>query len=303
MPDLSVTIAGITLKNPVIPASGTWEPLDAQAFGLLPSELGAVVNKTVTLLPREGNPPPRIWETSSGMLNAIGIPSIGAQAFINDYLPRLRKVADCVIASIAGSTVDEFCELAKKIEDSGMADFIELNLSCPNIEHHTSWSTDPALLEKAVGNVKKSVKLPVIAKLSPNVTDIAAMAEIAQDAGADALSLVNTFRAMAIDIRVKKPALGNVTGGLSGPAIKPLALYAVWAAYEKVSIPIIGMGGISTWQDGVEFLMAGATALGVGMYTFVNPICMRQIIKGIADYLVVQKIKSVRELCGLAHRS
>ncbi|MBN1524289.1 MAG: dihydroorotate dehydrogenase [Spirochaetales bacterium] len=301
MPDLSVTFAGITFKNPVVPASGTWEPLDAPDTGLAMSELGAVVNKTIFKEPRAGNPPPRIWETASGMLNAIGIPSAGADDFIKKKLPKIRKHADKVIVSIAGYTADEFAWLAKKIEQTGMADMIELNLSCPNIESHTSWSTDPALLAQAIVAVKKAVKLPVIAKLSPNVTDIAEMCLVSESSGADALTLVNTFRGMAIDIKVKKPALGNIFGGLSGPAIKPLALYAVYTAYERVKIPIIGMGGIASWQDALEFILAGATLVGIGMYTFVNPLCMRHVISGLSNYCSEQNIEKLSDCIGKAH--
>ncbi len=301
MPDLSVTIAGKTLKNPVMPASGTFESTEAPGLIGDPALLGALVNKTVTLHERPGNPPPRIWETPAGMLNSVGIPSLGVGHFIEHVLPRLRKQNDRLIVSIAGFSVHEFVELARQIESTGQADFLELNLSCPNLDCEKIWSTDAELLRTAVGEVKSAVSLPVIAKLSPNVTNGANMALVAEQSGADALSLVNTFRGLAIDIRARQPALGNVSGGLSGPAVKPLALYAVWSAYGRVTIPIIGMGGIAGWQDAVEFLMAGASAVAVGMYSFVDPQAMWKIIRGLHDFLVEKGLSALTELTGMAH--
>ncbi len=303
MPDLSVTLAGLELKNPVLPASGALETLDTPLRGGDFSQLGALVNKTVTRDRRDGNPPPRVWETAAGMLNSVGIPSIGIDEFVKSRLPRLRAQNDRIIVSIAGFSVREFVELAETVAATGLADYIELNLSCPNLESGVLWSTDAGLLAEVVGRVRRAVKVPLIAKLSPNVTDIAEMAAVAESAGADALGLVNTFRGLAIDVRVKKPALGNATGGLSGPAVKPLALFAVWSAFRRVRIPLIGMGGISSWRDAVEFILAGATAVAVGMFNFVEPGCMWEIRDGIDRYLAENGLSGVRDIIGLAHRT
>jgi dihydroorotate dehydrogenase (NAD+) catalytic subunit len=302
MPDLSVEIAGVTLKNPVLPASGTFEATGVSSGMWSPAELGAVVNKTITLKPQPGNPPPRVWETPCGMLNSIGIPSAGLEEFIADELPRLARLDTRLIVSIAGFTVTEFTELAARIAAQPGVDFIEMNLSCPNLKKHTAWAQDPDQLKTVITAVRKKVALPLIAKLSPNVTDITRMALTAQDAGADALSVANTFRGMAIDILTRTPALGSVSGGLSGPAIRPLTLYAVYAAYKKVRIPIIGMGGIARWQDAIEYLLAGANAVAVGMYNFIDPNCMTGIISGIDTYLEKNGFSSVTEIIGLVHR-
>lgn len=303
MPDLSVNIAGKRLLAPVLPASGTFEPLKLPFPSSRFKELGALVNKTITLRPRPGNPPPRVWETTAGLLNAVGIPSEGVEAFVKEILPQLREKTDCLIVSIAAFSLEDFCALAERIACTGLADMLELNLSCPNIERHTSWSSDQALLAEVVRAVKAEIKLPLLVKLSPNVTDLATLAQVAEESGADGLSLVNTFKGLAIDLRAKRPALGNITGGLSGPAIKPLALYAVWEAYKRVRIPIIGMGGICCWQDALEFILAGATAVAVGMYNFVDPEIMWKIIAGLKNYLSENKYDAISKLIGLAHRN
>ncbi len=207
-----------------------------------------------------------------------------------------------VLVSIAGESVAEFSRVARRIEQVGGADLLELDLSCPNLSSGAFWAADRRLLEKVIGHVRDSVRLPIVAKLSPSVTDIAAMAVAAERAGASALSLVNTYRGMAIDIHRRRPVLGNATGGLSGPAIRPMAVYAVWACYPRVSVPIIGMGGIAGWQDAVEFLLAGATAVAVGTWNFVEPDGMLRIIDGIASYVAAQGSGAVRELIGAAHR-
>jgi dihydroorotate dehydrogenase (NAD+) catalytic subunit len=302
MPDLSVEIAGIKLKNPVLPASGTYEPTLPLADTFSPSELGAIINKTVTLKPQPGNPPPRLWETPCGMLNSIGIPSKGITYFIKQELPELKKLNEHLIVSIAGFSIAEFCQLAELVAAQAGVHFIELNLSCPNLRDHIIWSDDASSLKKVISAVRKKVKLPLIAKLSPNVADIAKMSLIAEEAGADALALVNTYRGMAIDLFSKTPALGNITGGLSGPAIKPLALYAVYSVFQKLSIPIIGMGGICSWKDAIEYILAGATCIAVGMYNFVDPLVMKKIITGISRYLHDNNFKAVKEIIGLAHQ-
>ncbi|GAB4222952.1 MAG: dihydroorotate dehydrogenase [Spirochaetales bacterium] len=300
-PDLSVEIAGVRFTNPVMPASGAYEVDEIHDNFFSPSELGAVINKTIFLNPRPGNPPPRIWETPCGMLNAIGIPSNGAEAFIREKLPILRRLGPPVVVSIAGETMDEWIQLSEMIEATGMADLLELNLSCPNLSEGIPWSTEEKTLERVVSTVVSRVKLPVIAKLSPVVTDIADMARTAEAAGASALSMINTYRGMAIDIRKKRPALGNITGGLSGPAIRPLAVWAVYSAHQTVKIPIIGMGGVDGPSAALEFLLAGASAVAVGMYNFIDPFTMKRTIEGIREYLVEEGYGSVREIIGLAH--
>jgi len=300
--DLSVRLAGVRLPNPVLPASGTYE-IDEPHGGFFPAgELGAVINKTIFREPRAGNPPPRIWETPSGMLNAIGIPSKGLAWLLGEELPRLRALGPPVIASVAGNDLAEFAEVAGAVGESGLADLLELDLSCPNLRDGIPWATNPDRLARVLAAVREATRLPVIAKLSPNVRSVADMAAVAEASGAAAVSLVNTYRGLAIDLRSRRPALGNLTGGLSGPAIRPLALYAVYTAYERIRIPIIGMGGIAVWQDAAEFLLAGATAVAVGTQNFVNPLAMREVIQGIRGYLERAGMSSVRELIGLAHR-
>ncbi|MFQ3619364.1 MAG: dihydroorotate dehydrogenase [Spirochaetales bacterium] len=302
LPDLSVEIAGVKFFNPVMPASGAYEVDDIHNNFFSPSELGAVINKTIFLHPRPGNPPPRIWETPCGMLNAIGIPCDGVEAFIRNKLPLLRRLGPPVVVSIAGETMEEWIELSQRIEETGMADLLELNLSCPNLSEGIPWSTEQKTLEQVVSTVVSRVRLPVIAKLSPVVTDISEMARTAEEAGAAGLSMINTYKGMAIDISKKKPALGNITGGLSGPAIRPLAVWAVYSAYETVKIPIIGMGGVDGPEAALEFLLAGAKAVAVGMYNFVDPFAMKRTIEGIRTYLEQEGYSSVESIIGLAHR-
>jgi dihydroorotate dehydrogenase (NAD+) catalytic subunit len=300
--DMSVNIAGVVLANPVLPASGTYEVDDIHGEFFSPAELGAVINKTIFVNPRPGNPPPRIWETPCGMLNAIGIPSEGLHSFLEKQLPRLRSLGPPVIVSIAGNSLREWRELAAAIDGTGLADMIELDLSCPNLEQGFIWASEREALSEAVASVVESTKLPVISKLSPNVRDISEMAVVAERAGSSVLSMVNSYLGMSVDIRTRKPALGNITGGLTGPAIRPLAVYSVYTTYKKVSVPIIGIGGIATWRDAVEFLLAGATAVAVGTQSFINPMAMKEVIRGIAGYLEQSGFSSVRDIVGLAHR-
>jgi dihydroorotate dehydrogenase (NAD+) catalytic subunit len=300
--DLSVEVAGVTLPNPVMPASGTYEVADVHSELSSPSELGAVINKTIFMEAREGNPPPRIWETPAGMLNAIGIPSEGVERFVSEQLPRLRALGPPVVVSIAGNTYEEWLAVAERIESTGLADLLELDLSCPNLRDGILWATNEENLRRVVAGVAGVTHAPVIAKLSPNVRDVGAMAVAAEEAGAAAVSLVNTYQGMAIDLRTRRPALGNLTGGLSGPAIRPLAVYAVYSTYPRIRIPIIGMGGIARGEDAVQFLLAGATAVAVGTQNFVEPGAMRQVIDGIRRYLEENAFQSVRQLTGLAHR-
>ncbi len=298
--NLSVELCGVELKNPVIPASGTYEFGDGYLKFLDPDKLGAVINKTVTLEPRDGNPPPRVCETPCGLINAIGIPSSGIEVFIEEELPFLRDFNTRLVASIAGFSVDEFCTLAERISEVGGVDIIELNLSCPNLEHGTVWATDKKLVFDVVKEVKSATRIPVMAKLA-NVHNINDVAIAAERAGADALVIANTYRAMKINIETKRPYLGNIFGGLSGPAVLPMTLFAVYSVYEKVSIPIVGVGGVTNWQDAVEYILAGATAVEVGTANLVNPSVMISVIEGIESYLKREGFSSVRELVGLAH--
>jgi len=300
MIDTSVEIAGVTLSNPVLPASGTYEVAEVHEGFFSPSELGAVINKTIFMNPRSGNPPPRIWETPCGMLNAIGIPSEGLERFLADHLPRLRSLGPPVIVSIAGNSLQEWQDLAAAIDRTGSADMVELDLSCPNLEEGFIWAADETALSRVVASVVKVTRLPVISKLSPNVRDISEMAVIAERAGTAAVSMVNSYQGMAIDIGTRKPILGNITGGLTGSAIRPLAIHGVFTTFKKITVPIIGMGGIATWQDAVEFLLAGATAVAVGTQNFVNPLTMKEVIEGIAGYVEEAGFSSVRDIIGLA---
>jgi len=301
---MTVKLGRLTLKNPVMPASGTWEwnPNGVRCFD--PSLLGAVVAKTVTMRPRPGNAPPRIHEVRAGLLNAVGIPSEGVEEFVRGTLREMHSIKTAHIVSISGESVEDFGALANALDpyQSEIA-ALELNLSCPNLSSNGKlFATDESLLKDVVAIVRDNTTLPIIAKLSPNVSDIARMAVIAQDAGADVLALINTLQGMAIDINSRRPILGNVRGGLSGPAIKPVAVRMVWEAYDAVHVPIIGIGGISTADDAVEFMLAGATAVGVGTATFRNPMAMIEIIQGITDYLSVHGFRSVYEIVGAAQR-
>lgn len=301
-PRLQVHIAGVTLPNPVMPASGTFEFGHIHNRLMHPSSLGALVNKTIFLEERPGNPPPRIVETACGMLNAIGIPSKGTGAFIRDALPRLKEFGAPLIISIAGSTLDEFCEVARRIEATGQADMLELNLSCPNLSQGMEWAQDEQALESVITAVRRTVRLPIVAKLSPSVRDIGRMGKVAEEAGADALSLINSYKGMVIDINSRTPFLGNFTGGMSGPAIHPLAVYAVYSVYAATSIPIIGMGGISNWKEALEMMLAGATAVAVGMYNFINPRAMTEIIAELSAYCSKTDLNSIEEIIGIAHK-
>lgn len=298
-PNMAVEIAGIQLKNPVMPASGCFGFGEEYAGYVDIGALGAVVVKSVTMNETVGNPAPRVCETPGGMLNAIGWQNPGADVFINEKMPYLRKFNTPVIVNLAGKTVEDYALLAAKLDGVDGLAGIELNISCPNVsEGGVAFGTDPKMAASVITAVKKSTSLPLIVKLSPNVTDITVMARAAEEAGADALSLINTFTAIAIDIKTRKPVLGNFTGGLSGPAIKPVALYMTYRVTQTVKIPVIGMGGILRAEDAIEFLLAGATAVAVGMGTFVNPTAMPEIVSGIEHYLLEHNIDDVRKLTG-----
>jgi dihydroorotate dehydrogenase (NAD+) catalytic subunit len=262
------------------------------------SKLGAVTVKATTREPRRGNPPARIAETPSGILNAIGLQNGGIENYLAEKAPYLRRFDVPVIVNVPGEDPDDFAYVARRLTDAGAADAIELNISCPNVSHGLDYATDPRLTAQVVDAVRRVTTLPVIAKLSPNVADIRPIAKAAQDAGADGLSLVNTLIGTAIDIRKRRFRLANVTGGLSGPAIKPVALLHVWRAASVVRIPIIGMGGICTADDAVEFLLAGATAVAVGTANFINPAAPLEVAGGIADYLKTNGYNDIAQIIG-----
>lgn len=297
--NLTVKIGKLKLKNPVMVASGTW----GLEYGEISDtdSLGAIVLKTITLENRIGNRPPRVCETASGMLNSIGLENKGIEDFIENKLPKLKSVKTRVIVSIAGDGKDEFKKLAARLSKCARVDGLELNLSCPNIKYGVNEGliahNEKALYE-VVKTVRAATKLTIIAKLSPNVTDIKVFAKAAEAAGADAIALTNTFIGMAVDIATHKPRLGNITGGLSGPAIKPLSLRAVWEASKAVDIPIVGIGGITDYKDAVEFMLCGARAIQVGTANFVDPRIPAEIIEGLGGYLVKHKISGINKLVG-----
>lgn len=297
MIDMKVDIGGIKLKNPVLTASGTF------GFGREYSKfydlgkLGGIVVKGLTLEPREGNKPPRIAETPAGILNSVGLQNPGVEYFLKKELPFLHGYDAAVIANIAGNTVDEYCKMAEKL--GSHVDGIELNISCPNVkEGGAAFGTDSDSVYNITKRVKEYCEVPLIVKLSPNVADIKEIALSAEEGGADAISLINTLLGMAIDINSKRPVLANKVGGLSGPAVKPVALRMVWETSESVNIPIIGMGGISCWQDAVEFILAGADAVSIGTANFFNPYAPLEILEGLEKYLIRNESKSINELKG-----
>jgi dihydroorotate dehydrogenase (NAD+) catalytic subunit len=297
-PSLAVDVAGIRMQNPVMTASGTFGYAQEFEPYLDLNRLGAIVVKTITRDPRPGNPAPRVAETPAGMLNAIGLQNVGLEAFIRDKLPYLRRLSPPLIVNVAGHSVEDFCDLVKRIGDEPGVAGIELNLSCPNVAGGLDFSTDQALTARVVRAARAATRLPLFAKLSPNVTDIAAIARAAEEGGADGLSLINTLVGMAIDVRTRAPKIGNVTGGLSGPAIRPVAVRMVWQVARAVRLPLIGMGGIQTGEDAAEFLLAGATAVAVGTANFIQPSAPLAVVDGIAAYCRSAGVADVRELVG-----
>jgi dihydroorotate dehydrogenase (NAD+) catalytic subunit len=287
---LEIKIGSIKMKNPVMLASGTYEYNETTRDLIDVKKLGAIVTKTVTLKPEGGNPPPRTCETHAGMLNAIGLQNKGINSFLKEILPELKKLKVPLIVSIAGKTKEEFRVLSQRLDKAGSVAGIELNLSCPNIRNKKLIAQDKELTYEVVGAARKATKKTLIAKLSPNVTDIVEIAKAAEAAGADALSLVNSFPAMAIDIETKKPKLGNITGGLSGPAIKPIALKMVWETSKAAKIPIVGTGGIVSLEDAIEFLLAGASVVAIGTGNLVDPKLGLRVADGIKKYMKRQKL-------------
>ncbi len=298
MADLRVHIAGVELSNPLIAASGTF------GFGheygeLYPlSELGGISCKGITLQERTGNPPPRIAETPSGMLNAVGLQNPGVDHFLREDLPWLREQGTAVIANIAGNTPEEYCAMAEKLSDSDV-DMVELNISCPNVKQGgVQFGTSCAGVEEITSQVRRHCRKPLMVKLSPNVADIGEIAAAAEAAGADAVSLINTLTGMRIDINTRRPIIRNNTGGMSGPAVFPVAVRMVWQAAQRVKIPVVGLGGIATWQDAVEMLLAGADALQIGTVLFTDPYAPIKIKEGLNAYLDSHGLSSVTELTG-----
>lgn len=301
-PNLEVEIDGIKLKNPVMTASGTFGYGEEFSPFIDLDKLGAMVLKGITLKPKMGNPPSRIIETPSGMLNSIGLQNVGVEMLIKEKLPYLKKFNTPVIINISGDTIEEYVELAKRLggvsEEKGIAG-LEVNISCPNVKKGGMvWGTDAKATYKIINNIRKTTSLPLIIKLTPNVTDIKTIAQAAEEAGADALSLINTLLGMAVDIDSRKPKLANISGGLSGPAVKPVALWMVWQVFQTVNIPVIGIGGIIKVEDALEFIIAGARAIEIGTANFVNPRVTIEIIEGIEKYLIENNIKDVNELVG-----
>ena len=297
-PDMSVTIAGVTLKNPVMTASGTFgSGMEYSEFVDL-NRLGAVVTKGVANVPWEGNPTPRVAEVYGGMLNAIGLQNPGIDVFIERDLTFLTQFDTKVIVNVCGHTEEEYLEVVERLSDQP-ADMLEINVSCPNVRQGAiQFGQDPKCLADITAKIKKIARQPVIMKLTPNVTDIAEMARAAEAGGADAVSLINTITGMKIDIEKRQFVLANRTGGLSGPAIKPVAVRMVWQAAQAVKIPIIGMGGIASAEDAVEFMLAGASAVAVGAMNFHDPYTTERIIDGMEEYLVRHSIGTARELTG-----
>jgi dihydroorotate dehydrogenase (NAD+) catalytic subunit len=298
-PDLSVEIAGIRLRNPVMTASGTFGYGKEFADYLDLESIGAIITKGLSLKPKAGNPTPRIVETPGGMLNAIGLQNVGIDAFIAEKVPFLRTVNTPTIVNLYGNTLEEYGELAERLDKIPEVAGIEVNISCPNVKQGgIVFGTDPGAAFEVVDLVRRSTIKPLIVKLSPNVTDVVVMARACADAGADALSLINTLTGMAIDLDRRRPILANATGGLSGPAIKPVALRMVWQVAKAVDLPIVGIGGIMTGTDALEFMLAGATAVQVGTANFLDPAAAGRIAREMEDYLVKNGIADVKELIG-----
>ena len=297
--DLTVNIGHLKLKNPVMTASGTFGYGEEYSEFVDLNMLGAVVVKGISLKPMEGNPPPRICETPCGMLNAIGLQNVGLKRFLQEKLPYMRTFDTKVIVNVLGNTVQEYVKLAKALDEAGV-DGIELNVSCPNVKQGgILFGTDKKALAKLIAKVRQAVsKSVLITKLSPTVSNIPEFARTAEENGSDAITLINTIPGMAIDAETWKPRLSNITGGLSGPAIKPIAIRMVWEASRAVGIPVIGVGGIMNTQDAVEFMLAGATAIEVGTGNFLNPLATVEIVNGIWTYLDKKGISKVKDIIG-----
>ena len=297
--NLSVNLGKLKLKNPVMAASGTFGYGAEYSEFVNLNNLGAVVVKGLSLKPMAGNPPPRIYETPCGMLNSIGLQNIGVEVFIKEKLSYLKQFDTKIIVNFFGDSIKEYVKTAERLSSANGIHALEMNISCPNKQ--AGWSifgTDPKVTFKVVSAVRKITDLTLIVKLSPNVTDIALMAKAAEDAGADAVSLINTLTGMAINAKTRQPRLANIIGGLSGPAIKPIALRMVWECHKAVRIPIIGIGGIISAEDAIEFMLAGASAVAVGTANFVNPKATQDIIDDMKLFMIEQRVRDVKELIG-----
>ena len=298
-PDMAVEIAGIKMRNPVMTASGTFGYGEEFAEYMDLESIGAMITKGLSLKPKAGNNTPRIVETPGGMLNAIGLQNVGIEAFIAKKLPFLKGVNTPVIINLYGNSLEEYGELASRIEGVNEVAAVEVNISCPNVRQGgIVFGTDPAAAAQVVELVRRSTTKPLIVKLSPNVTDIVTMAKACVDAGAEALSLINTLTGMAIDLKSRRPVLANITGGLSGPAIKPVALRMVWQVARAVNVPVIGIGGIMSATDALEFILAGATAVQIGTANFLSPAASQEIAAGMENWLVENRVGSLKELIG-----
>ncbi len=301
--NLEVNIGGIVMKNPVTTASGTFGYGSEYAPYIDLNRLGAIVVKGITLQPRAGNPTPRLAETPAGVLNSIGLQNPGVEVFIEELLPCLARYDLPVIVNIAGETMQDYGELAARLDRAPGVAGIEVNISCPNVKQGGMlFGSDPDMAGEVTGIVKANTGKPVIVKLSPNVTSIVAVAEKVAAAGADALSMINTLLGMSIDVKTRRPVLGNVVGGLSGPAVRPVAVRTVWQVYREVRLPIIGMGGIMTAEDALEFILAGAAAVAVGTANFVNPRATMDVLEGIEKYMAEHGVQNINELVGAAQR-
>ena len=297
--NLAVKVGGISMKNPVMTASGTFGYGQEFASLLDLNRLGGIIVKGLSLKPSTGNPPPRTVEACGGMLNAIGLENVGLEAFVQNKLPFLQTLETPIFLNIYGQETKAYAELAERIQELDGIDGIEVNISCPNVKAGgIAFGTDPKMAFEVVNAVREKTRLPMIAKLSPNVTDIKAIARSVEDAGADAVSLINTITGMAVDVVTRQPKLGNITGGLSGPAIKPIALRMVWEAAQAVRIPVIGIGGIMNALDALEFLIVGACAVQVGTANFVNPRATLEIVEGLKCYLVENNIADINHIIG-----
>ena len=298
MADLRVKVAGVEFANPIIMASGAYGNGECYTDLYPLSELGGVSCKGMTIEPKMGNVPPRIAETPAGILNSVGLQNIGVHGFIETYLPTLKKSGTVIIANVAGAVLDDYIRAAEALEASDV-DMIELNISCPNVKAGgATWGVSCEGASAVTAAVRKATKKPLIVKLTPNVTDIAEIARAVEAAGADSISLINTLLGMRIDIRTRRPILHNNMGGLSGPAIFPVAVRAVWQVHKAVKVPLIGMGGISTWEDAVEMMLAGASAIQMGTAIFTDPFSPLKVIDGIAEYMDKNGIKSLSEIVG-----
>jgi dihydroorotate dehydrogenase (NAD+) catalytic subunit len=296
-PDLTVDIGGLTLQNPVMTASGTFGYAREFAHYMDLNRLGAIIVKGLSLNPSKGNPPPRIVETDCGMLNAIGLENVGIDAFIRDKLPFLATLHPPAIANIYGKTIEEYAALAERLEPLDAVRGLEVNISCPNVkEGGVAFGSDPKIAHQVVSAVREKTTKHLMVKLSPNVTDIALMARVAEDAGADALSVINTITGMAVDLSPRRSRLANITGGLSGPAIKPVALRMVWQTAQAVKIPVVGVGGIMNASDALEFMMVGATAVQVGTANFIDPDSTIRIIDSMETWLREEGLDDVKKL-------